>query len=62
MEVESILFNPGVYDAEMLAQLNEIRPDMLPPLLPGHEAVVFALGYAVLFVAIAWLAFRRRDL
>ncbi|HEX6309330.1 MAG TPA: ABC transporter permease [Longimicrobiales bacterium] len=55
------LTNPGTWDSDRLAQLNESRQG-LPPLLPGGEAVALAFAYTALFVGIGWLAFRRRDL
>ncbi|HEX6135220.1 MAG TPA: ABC transporter permease [Longimicrobiales bacterium] len=55
------LTNPAIWDPDRLAQLNEARQG-LPPLLPGAEAIALALGYTALFVGIAWLAFRHRDL
>ena len=57
------LTNPVIYDAARLADHNvRTQGTPMPPLLPGVEANLFALGYAVLFVSVGWLAFRRRDL
>jgi ABC-type transport system involved in multi-copper enzyme maturation permease subunit len=57
------LTNPAIYDAARLAEFNtRMQGSPLPLLLPGIEANLFALGYAVLFAAIGWFSFRRRDL
>jgi ABC-type transport system involved in multi-copper enzyme maturation permease subunit len=61
--VLSQLTNPAIYDAARLAEFNtRMQGTPMPSLLPGIEANLFALGYAVLFAAIGWLSFRRRDL
>lgn len=57
------LTNPVIYDAARLADHNtRTQGTPMPPLLPGIEANLLALGYAVLFVSFGWLVFRRRDL
>ena len=57
------LTNPVIYDAARLADFNtRMQGTPMPSLLPGIEANLFALGYAVLFAMVGWLSFRRRDL
>jgi ABC-2 type transport system permease protein len=55
------LTNPAIYDAAQRADFNERMPDFMA-LLAGIEANLLSLAYALLFITIAWLAFRRRDL
>lgn len=62
-QVLSAAAEPGLYIPETWNMVNTRAASIgAPRMLPPLENTAWAVGYVVLFVGLAWLAFRRRDL